>query len=122
VLKISYLCAIRKTARKFLHNNRATNAVLALNLCCNQGRPNARKNTLTRMDRIVTFVVFDNEYQVTVKDCDSDRLAKDAVFEQLIKSFHIRAITPVKPKKRTSLWATYADGFKMFFQRLSPIC
>ena len=80
------------------------------------------KTRAKSMDRIVTFVVFDNEYQVTVKDCDSDRLAKDAVLEQIVKSFHVRAITPIKPKKRTSLWATYADGFKMFFQRLSPIC
>lgn len=74
------------------------------------------------MDRIVTFVVLGQEHQATISNCDSDRLAKDAVLEQIVKSFHVRAITPIKPKKRTSLWATYADGFKMFFQRLSPIC
>lgn len=74
------------------------------------------------MDRIVTYVVNGTEHRALIKNCDSDRLAKDAVLEAVVKSFHIRAITPVKPKKRTSLWATYADGFKTFFKQLSPIC
>lgn len=74
------------------------------------------------MYRIVTFVVLGQEHQAMISNCDSDRLAKDAVLEQIVKSFHVRAIMPVKPKKRTSLWATYADGFKTFFKQLSPIC
>lgn len=56
------------------------------------------------MDKVVTYVLLGEERQATVKGCDSDSLAKDAVLAQIARSFHVRAVTTVSPKK-PSLWS-----------------
>lgn len=117
-LKISYLCAINKTANKFLHNKRATNAVLALNLCCNQGRPNARKNTLTRMDRLVRFTVLGKDFEARIKGAATEQEAREIATTQIAKEIHqtfrIKWIVPdVQPQTgKPSIWDLCKSGFK----------
>ena len=76
------------------------------------------------MTRLVTFVVLGKEFQTKVEAKD-DAEARDVVTTQIAKqfheTFHVKAITTVKPRKRVSLFATYADGFRCFMQKLVPI-
>lgn len=63
------------------------------------------------MDRIVTYQLLGEKRQATVKNAETDNEAKAAVLSQIAQSFHVEAITAVKPRKRSNLFATYADGF-----------
>jgi len=72
------------------------------------------------MDRLVTFVVMGHEIQVTVRNANSDDEARAEIIAQISKSFHVKSITTVKPR-RVSLWDTYKGGFKCFFQNLVPV-
>lgn len=71
----------------------------------------------------MTVVVLGHEITVSVFDATSDEQAKSLVIDEASKSFHVRAVTAVRPKKRTSLLSTYIDGFKLFFQNifLAPV-
>lgn len=66
----------------------------------------------------MTIVVLGHEITVSVFDAKSDEHAKSIVIDEAAKSFHVRAVTGIRPKKRTSLFATYADGFRTFISRL----
>lgn len=70
-------------------------------------------------DRLVTFVVMGVEMQAVIGNAETDQEAREKILAAIAKSFHVRAITPVKPKKRVSLWDTYKDGFRLFLSNLN---
>ena len=72
------------------------------------------------MDRIVTYRLQGEVRQSTVKNAATDDEAKAAVTNDIAQSLHFISITPVKPKRRKSLFDTYADGFLNRLQKLVP--
>jgi len=71
------------------------------------------------MDRLVTFVVMGREIQATVRNASSDDEARAEIIAQISKSFHVKSITTVKPRKRVSLWDTYKGGFLSFYHSIA---
>lgn len=69
------------------------------------------------MNRLVTVVVLGQEIQTLIIGAKSDNEAKQIAIDTVSASFSVRAITPVQPRKRNSLWDTYKDGFKNFVSR-----
>lgn len=69
------------------------------------------------MNRIVTVVVLGQEIQTLIVGAKSDNEARQIAIDSVSASFSVRAVTPVQPKRRTSLWNTYKDGFKNFVSR-----
>ena len=65
------------------------------------------------MNRIVTVVVLGQEIQTLIVGAKSDNEARQIAIDSVSASFSVRAITPVQPRKRTSLWDLLADGFKV---------
>lgn len=67
------------------------------------------------------FTVLDTDFRIEVDDVSSEAEARDkvttAMAKRFVETFRITAITPVRPKKRTSLFSTYADGFRTFLSR-----
>ena len=76
------------------------------------------------MIRLVTFDVLGKEFQTKVEakdDAEARDVATTQIAKQFHETFHVKAITTVRPRKRVSLWDTYANGFKCFFQKLVPV-
>jgi len=71
------------------------------------------------MDRLVTFVVMGREIQATVRNAASDDEARAEIIAQISKTFHVKSITTVKPRKRVSLWDTYKGGFLSFYHSIA---
>ena len=62
------------------------------------------------------------EMQAVIGQAATDQEAREKILAAIAQSFQIRAITSVRPKKRTSIWDTYADGFRTFLSRFdNPI-
>jgi len=76
------------------------------------------QNTLQMNARLVTFVVMGREIQATVRNANSDDEARAEIIAQISKSFHVKSITMVKPR-RVSLWDTYKGGFLSFYHSIA---
>lgn len=67
------------------------------------------------MDRIVTYRLQGEVRQSTVKNAATEDEAKAAVTNDIAQSLHFVSITAVPPKRKKSLYETYADGFRNLF-------
>ena len=67
------------------------------------------------MTQLVTFSVLGTEFQTEVVGAASEAEARDLVTSDIAKkfveTFHIRAVTPIRKRKRLSLFSTYFKGF-----------
>ena len=72
------------------------------------------------MAKKVTFVIMGVEMQAVIGEADTDQDARAAILAEIAKSFRVVSIDHVKkaPKKRASIWETYADGFMRFAESL----
>lgn len=67
------------------------------------------------MTQLVTFTILGTDFQTEVVGNVSEQEAHDLVTSQIAKrvveSFRIKAITPIRKRKRLSLFSTYFKGF-----------
>lgn len=71
-------------------------------------------------DRIVTYRLLGEERQAVVRNAATDDEAKAAVTSDIAKSLNFVGITPVRPRKRRSLFSTYMEGFFFKVKKLVP--
>lgn len=70
------------------------------------------------MDMVVKFQVLGTEFEAIVSDALNEQAAREAATTQIAKAIHqtfkIDSVKPYcGPKKRTSLFSTYKDGFAL---------